>query len=303
MNEDWQVGPADPDELAELAAVAARCQADPERYCCYVSDDSDSIAADVAEVDDWAMQTTVVRDDGAVVGWLLAEGDDEIGRTWWWGPFVDDDHAWDAVADALWEGATWRLANEVHTQQELAGDSRSQLVAAFAARHGFHAEEGSACLVLEPDDEDDDLADATDVGATITTVESRWASQTAALHDELFRGTHRTGADVAASDGTDEHCLVAVLDDRVVGYVATEIQNDQSLYVDFVGVEPEYRGRGIGRALVATACQRGFAADATHAHLTVRASNAGARALYDSLGFETERVLAPYRSGFNLAAT
>ncbi|MFO7550716.1 MAG: GNAT family N-acetyltransferase [Haliea sp.] len=228
-----------------------------------------------------------------------------MGRTWWWGPFVDDNHDWDGIADALWLGANRRLADAIHTEQELAVDSRSRLLAAFAARHGFHAEEGSACLILKPGYEfrhaDADLTDAANSGVTIKRVKATWAPQVAALHDTLFPSTHRTGADIATSAGTEKQCLVALLDGCVIGYVATENQSDQSLYIDYVGVEPDYRGRGVGRALVATACQHGFAENATHAHLTVRESNRGARALYESLGFETEQILVPYRRGFALA--
>lgn len=306
MNRRWDLRLARPDELAELADLAARCQRDPDRYCSYVGDDTHTIAADVDDVDDWAA-TTVVADDGdRPIGWLLAESDDEIGRTWWWGPFVDRDTDWDQVADALWEHAQAAFGDEIPSTSELAADSRSSLVAAFADRHGFDANEGSACLVLHAERDDDHaqldrvLASAIETaGVEITTPDAApWVEAVASLHDRLFARTHRTGADVARSSG-DQTCLVALADGDVVGYVATERQHDGSLYVDFLGVDPEHRGRGIGRALVAGACRQGFGGGATFAHLTVRESNHGARALYDALGFETERVLVPYRRGFS----
>jgi ribosomal protein S18 acetylase RimI-like enzyme len=188
-----------------------------------------------------ATRTTVVRDGDIIVGWLFAESDDEVGRTWWWGPFVDDNQDWDAVADVLWVGAKGRLGRVIHSEQELAGDSRSQLLAAFASRQGYYEEEGSACLVLAPDNPD--------------------------------------------------------------GQGAGILANTANARISVTAAEPGYRGIGVGRALVSKACRRGFANTATHAHLTVRASNTEARALYRSLGFETERILVPYRRGFSLTAT
>lgn len=295
-------------DVTELAAIAERCQADPQRFCAYVGDDAASIIADVAEVVAGEHRLAIERsgDDGRVVGWLLGEIDREIDRTWWWGPFVDDVADWHQLADRLYTSAT---TGGTTTGEELAADDRSTLVDAFATRHGFAAREGSACLTVRSadlrvrplghtgdDGAGDDGAGDSAPAVTIVPLSTRHHDEIARLHEQLFPGSHTTGRGLVEPGGdlTRSPRLVAEVDGRPVGYVATEHQHDGSLYVDFVGVAPDATRRGIGRMLVASACRDGFERGASRAHLTVRTSNTAARALYRSLGFDEERVLVPY---------
>lgn len=57
-------------------------------------------------------------------------------------------------------------------------------------------------------------------------------------------------------------------------------------YLDSVGVEPEYRGCGVGRALVAALCEKAFSEGHERVGLIVDSSNPTAEQLYSSLGFE-----------------
>ena len=181
-----------------------------------------------------------------------------------------------------------------HDEHELAADARSDVFEHLAGRFGFIRQEGSLALRL-----DDVGSFAQQPAASIEPVTTATAEQVAALHEATFPGTHSSG-EMLLRDVDDEHLvLVASHDDHVLGYVAAESQNDGSFYIDYLGVAPEHRQRGIGRDLVAAALHLA-PADRTHAHLTVREGNTGARALYASLDFTEERVLTPYRKGFLL---
>lgn len=57
-------------------------------------------------------------------------------------------------------------------------------------------------------------------------------------------------------------------------------------YLDSVGVLPEFRGRGVGRALVAAFCDKVFAEEHGRVGLMVDYENPNAERLYTSLGFE-----------------
>lgn len=291
----------DPRTVADLAALAERCQHDPHRYCAYTGDDATTIAADLDEQLSAGSHLVIERDGTRLLGWLLAEQDTEVDRTWWWGPFVDSTANWAEIADRMYRTAQGSVPLMTRSE-ELAADSRSPLFEAFAARHDFVAEEGSACLRLDPPTDPPAVAPSPARSAGSVSVVALAAEHTDAvadLHDRLFPGSHTTGRALTDPVPATESAprLVAVLDGRTVGYVATEHQNDGSLYIDFVGVEPDVAGRGIGRRLVAEACASGFERGASFAHLTVRASNEAARALYRSLGFVHERVLLPYRRG------
>lgn len=57
-------------------------------------------------------------------------------------------------------------------------------------------------------------------------------------------------------------------------------------YLDSVGVLPEFRGCGVGQALVAAFCDRAFAEGHERVGLIVDCENPNAERLYTSLGFE-----------------
>ena len=290
------------DDLSMIAALAAEAQMDPNRFCAYFGEEAASIGSDIADVagpteGPWTDATWVATDDdGALLGWVLAETDPEMGRVWWWGPVLPDSEpeTFAALADRLFETALATLSD--FNEHELALDSRSDSLAAFAERHGFTLSDASAMLTTAPF-----------VGSTLTAEHSvvpiaqRHHRSVSALHDRLFPGTHTLGARIVEADR--EHLRLVIEDDdgaNVIGYVATELQSDASLYIDYLGVAPDQRRRGVGRRLVTEAMRLGADAGATHAHLTVGTSNPAALELYRSLGFIEERILVPYRRGFAL---
>jgi GNAT superfamily N-acetyltransferase len=291
VREAWE---SDLDRLVELAV---ECQGDPNRSCPSLSDEAGAIAAELQQIegaDDWTKVTWVALDDERnVIGWIAAEFDESMGRVWWFGPFVADAAA--PLADAILDGliSVGRRSLEGFAEHQLAVDARSTLLPRCAERNGFSAGEGSLALRLGN----------LDVGvvSSVATIDAAVPADTGAmaLHDAIFPGTHSTGEYLFGLASDRYHRYVARLDGEIVGYVATELAHDGSLYVDYLGVAAACRGRGIGRALVATAILA-RSGDATHAHLTVRVSNGAARRLYASLGFVEDVVLVPYRIGFSL---
>lgn len=73
--------------------------------------------------------------------------------------------------------------------------------------------------------------------------------------------------------------------DRLVGAVLVTTIGHRTAHVAQVAVHPDWRGRGVARALLAEACARA-AADADRVTLLVGSSNNAARALYASMAFE-----------------
>ena len=71
----------------------------------------------------------------------------------------------------------------------------------------------------------------------------------------------------------------------VVGFCAFWLVCDE-IHINNVAIRPAWRGQGIGTALMAHVIAEAGALGATRATLEVRASNTGAIALYQSLGFE-----------------
>lgn len=273
-------------DLDVIVRLAAGQQVQPNRHMAYLGSDPDSIRADIVAVEDWTSRTLVSASAGGTIdGCILAEVDADMGRCWWWGPFVDADD-WAGTADGLYAAAP---EAGVTPEQELAPDDRNLLTAEFAIRHDFEPETASTVLTYTgPTFRSGDGA----VGPA-----AEWKDEVAALHDLLFEGTHTTGR---ALVGSDDIRLVVVESEGLSGYVAAEVNSDGSGYIDYLGVVPEMQGRGIGRRLVMAAVDALRERGATSVDLSVREDNHAARRLYASLGFSEERLVRPYRKGFSL---
>lgn len=269
-----------------MVRLASESQVSPEQHIGYLGSTADSIRSDILGVEHWVAHTAVlIGDGGGLAGWLLGEKDEQMDRVWWWGPFLHAGLTEDS-ADAL-----YRLASQSvgASQQEMAPDDRNIRVTALALRNGFRGDEASAVLSY--------------TGAGFG---RRWRSvplddvhrgQVAALHDQLFPGTHTTGQSLV---NAEDPRLVVVEDGRVAGYVAVEIHSDGTGYIDYLGVDPAWRRRGLGRRLVTDATDLLLARQAASVHLTVREHNTAARSLYAALGFTHERLIRPFRRGFAL---
>ena len=76
---------------------------------------------------------------------------------------------------------------------------------------------------------------------------------------------------------------------QVVGFTCVWHRDYEQIFT-FVGVHPEYRGRGIASSLIATACADLRRRKFTALTLTVTQANANAVELYKKLGFSVTRV-------------
>jgi ribosomal protein S18 acetylase RimI-like enzyme len=285
-----ELAPAAQSALAELARVAAPLQADPSTHIGYFGVEAGVIEAEIEELS-WSEVSVVARHDGDIVGWLIGDIDTEIGRVWWHGPVVPGND-FETVAAALLASARTRLPRSI-VQEEMAIDSRFDRLRVWAESIGFRTDPGSYVLTLNAD-----------VGAPallVRAVEPSDYDVIAQLHDELFPGAHTTGRQLARSHDERHLLLVAESAGAVVGYIAVELQPDNDGYIDYVGVAPSRRRRGVGRELVRGGATELRSLGARRCHLTVREGLDGARGLYTSLGFVEERLLLPLRRGFTIA--
>lgn len=293
-----EIRPITESDLALAAALIAEQQAEPERHVCYLGFTAEDIADELRDLEPLGLGGVLVAAEGdTLLGVIGAQWSEEPPRVWWQGPFVfDRARDEEAVADALL-AAGRSLLPETVTQQELGPDERNTLIAALARRSGFEADEASVVLNRRAKGGDGGPAD----GPAIAPLADADRHEVAALHDVVFAGTHLTGRDI---DKGERRIVLAARDggtNRFLGYVAAEAEADGSGYIDFIAVAPDAQGAGVGAALVEAAC------DALHAahgcdtvNLTVRESNAAARALYAKLGFTEERLIRPWRIGFSL---
>jgi ribosomal protein S18 acetylase RimI-like enzyme len=78
--------------------------------------------------------------------------------------------------------------------------------------------------------------------------------------------------------------LRAVADEQMIGFIACDLRPAEGLaWIATIGILPEYRGRGIGRALL-EACEQRL--NLPRVRLNVRVSNQIAIQLYQTSGYE-----------------
>lgn len=120
-----------------------------------------------------------------------------------------------------------------------------------------------------------------------------------AIKECLAASNPGSQADPAAPD--EAACFGVRDGDRLVGVIGASRRagdpgrHDVSWHLHGLGVLPEARSHGFGRALTATAARAGFDAGADWVSLGMYASNAPARRVYLGLGFEVEGRFTSYR--------
>ena len=90
-------------------------------------------------------------------------------------------------------------------------------------------------------------------------------------------------------DNPAAYFVTAVEGDEILGYGGMHTVLGES-YIDNIAVFPQYRGRGVGRAVTQALIEKAKENGGAFITLEVRASNTPAIALYTSLGFETAGV-------------
>jgi ribosomal protein S18 acetylase RimI-like enzyme len=117
------------------------------------------------------------------------------------------------------------------------------------------------------------------------------------LHHGLFPDSYYSDDEIAAAISDDPSLvLTAWLDGRPAGYlVAKDDTSMDELYVDYLGVDPAFRGRGLGRALLLHAMRWGEGRGRRRAALTVRQDRAEALSLYLRCGFQQARAGVHWR--------
>jgi len=278
---------AEHDLLVQLIAAE---QVRPDRNIPYVGDDAADIRSELDALEpSWTDTARVVRaPDGAIAGASVVEWDDSIGRAWVLGPWVFGDGAWNELASCLLDAALGQLPDGV--EAEMSGEVANARLAALAAERGWTASGAAHVLVVGEE------------------VVSRWPGNESArlraavtddldaiqpLHDAEFPNTHTPAVRMISEFAT----IVATADDgTVTGYAAGRIQPDGEGYIDYVGVVPAARGKGIGRLLItALAPELLEAASKKQVALVVNDDRVAARALYASLGFAPVTSMVGYR--------
>ena len=131
---------------------------------------------------------------------------------------------------------------------------------------------------------------------TIEQMTSSWVTQVAQLEKDCFRDPWSEKSIAGELDNPLSLWLVAVDGGRLLGYVGSQTVLDETDMMN-IAVAKEDRRRGVARALILELVNQLAQQGSRSLTLEVRASNQGAIALYQSLGFvQTGRRPNYYRN-------
>lgn len=238
----------------------------------------------LSEIDISADARLVEDDAGHVVAYGIAEDDGGFGVV---RPEAEGRGAGTMLLDWL-EQRERELERDMHRQYAAASNATA---AAFLTGRGYSLARSNYRMVRP-------LTDAIvilEVGEVI--LRPPVPEDVEAMHavdERAFAGdpgyvpgslTHFREEHIEAHDAAPELSRVAIVADRLVGFLLARRWTDESVgYVDILAVDPAHQGKGIGRALLLESFAAFTAAGLNEAQLTVSSVNPKALNLYKAAG-------------------
>lgn len=280
-------------EVDALLAFIIEQQADPATGTCYIGTTAEGIRLELDDLGDaWPGSALVATRGDRIVAAAVADVDEDLGRSWIYGPWAIPD-AWDDYARALVDAVIERLPATV-TAHEISADVANQRMAGLAKSLGWEPSVPNHVFVADlaatrawpppdprvrevrPDDfEAIDRLHAAEFPNTYLS--------TRQMIDEAVAGSRMT---MVSADRTG-----------VIGYASGTVQADGAGYLDFVAITEAARGSGAGVGLASTIGRRIIAASpAQNLNLTVQQPRDSAVELYRNLGFRLETTIVGYSS-------
>jgi ribosomal protein S18 acetylase RimI-like enzyme len=226
--------------------------------------------------------------DGAVEGIVGCEFDPALRRAWLRGPIVAGDPAQRGPLLHRLVQALEAALPAIRCFDAFPTEDEAPLNALYAARGyqrmGVHRVLEAALATPASAHEPWPLPS----GVSIRCAKAADLTPLLALHENLFPNGYLKAGDFAeALDDPGRRVLCCTgADGRLLGYLHTKDDPEQpEIYVDYLGVVPEARGQGLGRALLGEALAWGRVLGRPRASLTVREDRTPALALYERSGF------------------
>ncbi|SJM60242.1 hypothetical protein CZ771_11660 [Actinomycetales bacterium JB111] len=291
---------------AAVLDLVVRHQQSPRTACAYLGTERSDIQDDLESLDQHWLQTVRVSVvDSRVVGAAAVEWDEDMDRSWIYGPWVEETH---------WREEAPGLLGAVAEQAPVAGHELFASVdhpgmAWLAEECGWrpgavtyeYARTTAAADALEATGAPRAADAPGETGAPDATdsplgPDLRWAAPAdlpaiRALHDAEFPDTYARAEELVAEDGSYRTVVLAA-DGDVVGYATARTQGDDAVYLDFLAVRQDVRRTGAGRRLL-DGVQRGFGRP--RMTLSVDENRSGSREFFAGAGFAVAAATRPYR--------
>lgn len=275
---------AQKEDFEALSTLIATQNKRAETHCIHseTGEDAPSICGEMTRLAaDGEICFVMSSAEGQVTGAMGCELDVELGRGWLRGPFIVDGHNdWNTAASSLFDGLLDLLPASIR-QLDTFLDVENRRGNDFYHSRDFKQMRLVHVYLCDPPKSTLPEADLCEQ------LHPRQAQAFIELHQATFPGTYATGQRILDKIDDRHQVFAFTQGDELIGYCCANIDEDTGDgSLDFLGVREEARGKGIGRKLLQTALQWLFEVKRVpQVELVVHDDLAGARALYESVGF------------------
>ncbi len=237
----------------------------------------------------------VAWEGDSLLGVMGYEPDFETGLAEIWGPFVPTGDP--NLAVSLYAAMLEQLPSEIKRLGFFM--NHVNMVGMGLCAHVGAVVKSNQCLFTCDREDYKSLLEAPEETLTLTLP---LLSQIETIHDQLFKDTYISGKSLIEGHDQNHVSFVELEGDRVVGYIYCEAEAPYGTgQIEFLGVDPGVRNRGVGSRLLDRGLQWLFNGpnhtSINRVRLCVNVENTCATRLYEGMGFKLaqQMVYAEYK--------
>lgn len=280
------------DQIDQITEFIYELNNSSRHHIGYCSKVKSEIKAEIIELIEDGSNFFAVYSECKLVAVIGYEKYDETVEVW--GPFVlekdsDNMDAVEEVSHMLWNEML-NFINDNSLKYYLHCNSENTFVKNFASEKGFKVITEGQTMSLNLEKLDIPIFE------NISIASEKHFTDFETLHDTIFPGTYYSGKEIIELLDQENILLIAEEDNKVIGYIYAKINSEiDDVYIDFIGVDSNYREKGYGKKLLYSALKIFKENGVKTLLLWVDKKNEAAIKLYKSIGFATVDNLIAYK--------
>lgn len=276
------------ENLEKIAEFMAVMNMRKENHIGYCGDNKEEILGTLQE--DFLSNKSLMflSDEKEIVAVLGVDLDIENKTAEIHGPFVDEKYGVN-LALKLWNNILPLIPNKIN-KANIFFNYKNSLAMEFANSLNFNFKSNEFVLSLNREDRIENLSD----GVRILKDDEK--EEFIKLHDNIFPNTYYSGEMIVNKINSKNKVYIYKDKDEIQGYVYVEVHPEaQQGNIEYLGVNPNFRGRGLGVSLLSMAIDFVFSHDVImEIILCVNCDNEAIK-LYEKCGFKEKNFLKFYQ--------
>jgi ribosomal protein S18 acetylase RimI-like enzyme len=271
-----------PEDYLSIAAMIVDQNRNPGTHCIQSTSTEDPVAVAEEIKDLYAkneLRFMVGELDGEIIGFMGCEFDEGVGRGWTRGPFLTRG-LWESLPASLFQRLLAALPAGIRRLDSFLNEKHRQ-------GNRFYIENGFKHKTLVHVYQAD-ASNWSDGGLEYCPeIDETHALDFITLHDAIFPNTFINGQGILEQLDDDHKLFIHTSGTDLVGYIYLSVDKyGGEGYIEFIAVQPELRGKGIGYTLLQCALNWCFSKrELSHVGLTVSEELTNAQSLYEKVGF------------------